>query len=271
MAWLTDRLTRFAATRLGSVSDSFYRRAVQFVRFHDNFDYDGARNGEHALLRVLRRFDPHTVFDVGANVGEWSLEAARTLPDAAIHAFEVVPDTARRLEERTRDQASIRVNAIGLSEAPGRAEADVCADESWLSSIVQGATAIHEGRFAKVSCELTTGDAYCAANGIARIDMLKLDVEGAEGLALAGFETMLADGRIDVIQFEYGMANIYSRFLLIDAYRMLGRHGFAIGKLYPDGVRFKPYHPADEDLRGPNYVAVASRRADLMRAFERFR
>jgi FkbM family methyltransferase len=271
VAWLTDRLTRVAATRLGRVSDSLYRRAVQFVRFHDNFEYDAARNGEHALLRALQPFDPHTVFDAGANLGEWSLAAARMLPHAAIHAFEVVPDTARRLGENTRGQARIRINAIGLSDSPGRAEADVCADESWLSSIVDGATAIHEGRFAKVSCELTTGDAYCAANDIARIDMLKLDVEGAEGLVLAGLETMLAGGRVDVIQFEYGMANIYSRFLLIDAYRVLGRHGFAIGKLYPDGVRFKPYHPTDEDLRGPNYVAVASRRADLMRAVERFR
>ena len=58
---------------------------------------------------------------------------------------------------------------------------------------------------------------------------------------------------------------------MIYAYALLDRHGFVLGKLGPAGVRFKPYHPADEDLRGPNYVAVAARRADLVRACQRFK
>ena len=270
VAWLRDQLVRIAATRLGRLSDSIYRRAVQVVRFHDNFDYDATRNGELALLRALKPFQPRVVFDVGANLGEWSRAAAQILPSAAVHAFEIVPETAQRLSESARGDARIRVNAIGLSDKPGREAADTYPDEPWLASIVPGADAINKRPSIKVSCEVTTGDAYCAACDVARIDLLKLDVEGAEGLVLAGFKAMLSQQRIDVIQFEYGMANIYSRFLLIDAYALLSRHGFAIGKLYPDGVRFKPYDPADEDLRGPNYVAVTSRRADLVRACQRF-
>jgi FkbM family methyltransferase len=270
VAWLTDRLTRFAATRLGRVSDSIYRRAVQFARFHDNFDYDTSRNGERALLHALQPFRPRTVFDVGANLGEWALAAAQILPSASVHAFEIVPETARRLADATRGHARIQVNAIGLADEPGRVVADTYPDEPWLASIVQGADAINAGRSTKISCEVTTGDAFCAARGIAHVDLLKLDVEGAEGDVLAGFAKMLDRQQIDAIQFEYGMANIYSRFLLIDAYGLLTRAGFVIGKLYPDGVRFKPYHPADEDLRGPNHVAVASRRADLVRACQRF-
>ena len=61
--------------------------------------------------------------------------------------------------------------------------------------------------------EVQTGDAYCTRHRIERIDLLKIDVEGAEHLVLRGFERMLHERRIEVIQFEYGLANIYTHHL----------------------------------------------------------
>jgi hypothetical protein len=45
-------------------------------------------------------------------------------------------------------------------------------------------------------------------------------------------------------------------------------HGYAVGKLMPRGVRFKSYHPMDEDFRGPNYVAVNGLRQDIVTAVQ---
>jgi FkbM family methyltransferase len=41
-------------------------------------------------------------------------------------------------------------------------------------------------------------DTYCTENGIAHIDVLKVDVQGHEPAVLRGAERMLSEGRIDV-------------------------------------------------------------------------
>ena len=43
----------------------------------------------------------------------------------------------------------------------------------------------------------------CAEHGIDRVGLLKIDTEGMEGAVLAGCERLLAEQRIDAIQFEY--------------------------------------------------------------------
>jgi hypothetical protein len=115
---------------------------------------------------------------------------------------------------------------------------------------------IHKTDFENIVCSVHDGDSYCARNKIGAIDFLKIDTEGHEGSVLAGFRDMIGRSKIRVIQFEYGMANIYSGYLLKDIYRLLNDQ-YEIGKIYPNFVDFKKYHPKDEDFLGPNYIAVA--------------
>lgn len=231
-----------------------------FLRAYENHDYDIDRNGEAWLLERLRPLRPKVVFDVGANVGDWSMRAAVALPEATIHAFEPVPDTHGAL---ARSAASlpgrIIANASGLSDRDGAIALTVMADDSTLSSIVK----LHEGEGRQVDCAMRAGDAYMAEQGIDRIDLLKIDVEGAEHLVLAGFARALAEGRIDVIQFEYGQANIVTRFLLRDFHLLLESHGYSVGKLYPARVDFRAYRFEHEDFIGPNFVAVRAGREDV--------
>lgn len=231
-----------------------------FLRAYENYDYNIDRNGEAWLLERLRPLRPKVVFDVGANVGDWSMRAAVALPEATIHAFEPVPDTHGAL---ARSAASlpgrIIANASGLSDRDGAIALTVMADDSTLSSIVK----LHEGEGRQVECVMRAGDAYMAEQGIDRIDLLKIDVEGAEHLVLAGFARALAEGRIDVIQFEYGQANIVTRFLLRDFHLLLESHGYSVGKLYPARVDFRAYRFEHEDFIGPNFVAVRAGREDV--------
>ena len=127
-------------------------------------------------------------------------------------------------------------------------------DDSTLSSMV----ALHEGQGRNIDCAMRSGDAYMAEQGIDRIDLLKIDVEGAEHLVLQGLAGALAGGRIGVIQFEYGQANIVTRFLLRDFHLLLESHGYSVGKLYPNRVDFRRYRFEHEDFIGPNFVAVPS-------------
>jgi hypothetical protein len=111
-----------------------------------------------------------------------------------------------------------------------------------------------------------TGDDYVSAEGLSRIDFLKIDVEGAEHLVLEGFEKTFSREAIDLVQFEYGKVSILTHFLLLDYYRLFESKGFVVGKLFPDGVDFRPYSLDHEDFIGPNFVACRKARTDLIDA-----
>src|SRR4051794_14022834 len=53
------------------------------------------------LLDLIPREDVHTVFDVGANRGTWSVLARLYYPLAEIHAFEPLPQCQTMFRERT--------------------------------------------------------------------------------------------------------------------------------------------------------------------------
>jgi len=276
-ALLTPGARRWLNRRL--MADRYHPRTRQLAElFWDgmlvwkNSQYSFAENGEAALLRQLARFAPAVVIDAGANVGEWSLAALATLPDALVHAFEIVAPTAAALERNTvafRDR--IVVNAVGLADREGEITVYTVPDISDRASTLPDAMKL--GGFERIRPEvvevtgrITTGDAYVRQHGIAKIDFLKIDVEGAELAVLQGFAEAFDRQAIDIVQFEYGTINLRTRHLLEDFYRFFTERGFEVGKLYPEGVAFKPFEPADEDFVGPNYIACHRRRRDIIDA-----
>jgi len=104
---------------------------------------------------------------------------------------------------------------------------------------------------------------------VERIDILKIDVEGAENLVLEGFGAAISGGQIEVVQFEYGRVNIITHFLLRDFYEFFESRGYVIGKLFPDHVDFRVYALEDEDFLGPNHFAVRKARSDIVDALRK--
>ena len=111
-----------------------HRRSPLVTRLHNlavfiddacsNVGLDIADDGEMDLLRRLVPLGFRTAVDAGAHTGDWSLRAAECWPAVAIHAFEVAPETYRRLDaavsvSSARDR--IVLNECGLGESTGTA------------------------------------------------------------------------------------------------------------------------------------------------------
>lgn len=263
-----DELHRRAVHAVASRRDRRLFRAMRrvarsYLDLDGNLSYDPHRNGEERVLRILGP-GARCLFDVGANVGDWTLLAARHAPQAELHAFELVPPTAERLAARVGDHPRVHVNEVGLSDAEGEVQVRFYPRSTELSSMV---TAFGGDDFEWRTARTTTGDRYCDEHAIDRIDLLKIDVEGAEQLVLRGFEQRLRSGAVAAIQFEYGQANALTGVLMRDFYEHLGTRGFRLGKIFPTSVAFAPYAVAThEDFRGPNVLAVHESRQDLLRA-----
>jgi FkbM family methyltransferase len=232
-----------------------------FVQCCENYNYNPKTNGEYYLLRVLASRSMNCVFDVGANVGHWTIVAHEICPAATIHAFEIVPQVFDRLRHNTSGLPSIVANNFGLADSQGPVSVKFFHDDPELSSLID---VPYDRASVWVPSSTVTGDAYCEQRGINRVDLLKIDTEGSELMVLRGLNGILSSGGIDVIQFEYSRLNIVRRFLLKDFYDVLGDSQYAIGKLFPNHVAFKPYDLLDETFMGPNYVAVRRARPDLI-------
>jgi FkbM family methyltransferase len=218
-------------------------------------------NGESWLIERTSKRNFTTIFDVGANIGDWTNYAARFHPGAKIHSFEIVPSTFARLRENTATLGDrVFANAFGLSDANGEVDVFVAPDNAYVSSMYDfGGVGC-----GKVKCKVQRGEDYARVNDIRKIDILKIDVEGAESRVLRGFGDMFTRGNIRLVQFEYNRGAIASRYLLIDFYDFFTQRGYVLGKLTPDGVIFRDYEYAYEDFNGPNYVACLAGDRELI-------
>lgn len=244
--------------------------ALFYRQFYESGRAGIANNGEALIVTRLSRLNRlEVVFDVGANVGAYSTMVLEISPHAELHLFEIAPPTYAKLSSRLANRSNIRLNPFGLADEPGEIEIDYFPEHDTVTSLVKGvAGGIHADPTRPLKVPVQTGNIYCEQYGVTKIDLLKIDVEGAEHLVLKGFENMLKKRRIPVIQFEYGLANIYTHHLLLDYHRYFDELGYKLGKLRARGVEFRDYNPLHEDFIGPNFVAVHSDRGDLIGALQ---
>jgi FkbM family methyltransferase len=259
MASLCYQLARHRRTAILRWAAGKCRR---YLECYENFrNYDFRRNGEARVLQALAGEDFRCIFDAGANVGDWTALALDRFPAAQIHCFEVLEETARKLEDRMHHRSNVIVNAVGLADAEREVTLKCFPGASALTSIYD---APHDLPSHAARGRLMAGETYLRDRGIEHVDYLKIDVEGAEHLVLQGLAPALERGAVDVIQFEYGQGSIITKFLLRDFYAFLQPLGYRLGKIYPNHVEFRDYEFAHEDFLGPNFLAVRAQRDDLI-------
>lgn len=214
-------------------------------------------NGELYLIKSAKEYFKSQniiVFDVGANHGQWSMLVKNTFPNSSIYCFEIIPKTFTKLAENCEKKEGFTLNQFGLSNINGEVEVTFFPSEDTGSSIQ---ALPWDCPSITVTSHVVSGDQYSQENNINEIDFLKIDTEGHELAVLKGFNNLLKDGRITLIQFEYGMTYIPPRITLGDVYHLLSPYGYSIGRLHPAGVKFKLYDMfEDENFRAGNYVAV---------------
>jgi len=284
---LASRLAAFArsdrATKRAAVETLLLDRVIRRPIVYTDADglryvlYPGenagaylANRGNYEVAEVrfcTRTLAPgQTVVDVGANIGLYTLLAAKSVgPDGNVHAFEPEPENARRI------RVNLALNGVGnveLFEAavystPGVVELNVFAPEfnAWHSigrpEVVDPAhpsTPVEPT--ATIEVPAVTLDDHCRTHAIDRIDLLKVDVEGAELDVLKGARELLAQRAARTILFEASLPQIAALgHAADDCFGLLAEHGYTTSSLTADG-ELGPAVGAPTSEYG-NYVAVA--------------
>jgi len=210
---------------------------------------------EHGETWIQQRFSGkfNTIFDVGANIGEWTNMTRSYQPNADIHMFEIVPQTYHRLLNNIEIDDRMYSNSFGLLDVAGPVPMKHKTTYDALSTIV---TDVRLDDSVPLTGLAFTGDQYVQSRGIDVIDYLKVDTEGAEGKVFQGFYNTFKEGKVRVVQFEYSFICVLTKWMLIDSYKFFEPLGFKLGRLKPDHIEFHDYTLIDEDFKGPEYVAV---------------
>lgn len=156
-----------------------------------------------------------TVVDGGANVGDVAQHMLANFSAATIYAFEPDPICFRALTSRYREEPRVKAFALGLSNSAEPLTLHQYA-ESGLNAIrplSAGSSPFLEGygtaATGAVSVPMTTLDAFAAQEHLARIDFLKLDLQGWEVVCLRGARSLLKSGRIGAIYVEVNFVGLY--------------------------------------------------------------
>jgi FkbM family methyltransferase len=197
-------------------------------------------------LAIERVVQPGMVcMDIGAHFGEVALHmAARAGKNGRVYAFEPEPQTYERLikhAERNERRMPIVTSPLALSDRTGPSvlyAMDGDADNQGLGSLLNSRPQLTQ----QIEVQSSTLDAFVKAQKLERLDVIKIDIQGAEIRCLRGAHETLR--RFNPILFlEISPADLKSGgWDSRDLCEVLEVYGYAIYRL-KKGVAGKPINP----------------------------
>jgi len=143
-----------------------------------------------AMMALFELEEPgFTFFDVGANVGLYTLLCAKFFPDSTIVAFEPAPDTARIARKLLRvNGVQARLEECALGAELGEAQLFLSAVSDASNSLVEG----FKENVGTVTVQVDTLDRFAREAGLAP-RVMKIDAESFEPQVIEGGRKLLAE------------------------------------------------------------------------------
>ena len=191
-----------------------------------------------ARLRHVVRADAPVVLDVGAHVGQSNRLFRRLFPRATIWSFEPDPESYAALSDAIDPAQPGGTVRVALADRDGTATfhrnpightSSLLARSETSRDSIDLARARAEGRptalpVERIEVPVRRLDGWCAERGVTAVDLLKVDVQGAEVAVLAGTEGVLP--ATVTVAVEISFFDLYERsssFLEVEA--LLRPHG----------------------------------------------
>jgi FkbM family methyltransferase len=165
--------------------------------------------------RILEKAPEPVICDVGAHHGQTAKRYADLVPKARIYCFEPYEDSFRELASSVKGYDRITPVQLAVADSTGSRSYYINKTSSTSSLLPSSAESSRhiESRFmsrmATVEVPVTTLDAFCEAQAIDHINVLKLDIQGGELMALHGAAGLLANAKIDVVYTEVLFSPLY--------------------------------------------------------------
>lgn len=202
----TWRLRGYADLTIGETRFKFFDPELRYSHEIRRGQYEPGVT--EAFRKVIQPGD--TVLDIGAHMGLYTvLSAKMTGPGGAVWAFEPDPVSREVLNRNVQLNALTHVKVLPIAISSGPGQASLTAGRFGRSGSTIG-SGLSETKGARVIDVPTASlDDFVAAHGISP-SVAKVDVEGAEGLVLAGGQRTFA--KLRAVIFELHPEKLKSSF-----------------------------------------------------------
>jgi FkbM family methyltransferase len=230
------------------IADGFDKRAIAVEIL--NFD-----SYEKECLEMILKLIPEkaVIFDIGANIGWFTLTIAKSIKNTQIYAFEPIKHTYQQLAYNLKLNNINNVKAVNsaLGENEGTTSFFYYKEGSGNASMRKLSS---EYKAERVKGKVMKLDDFVAKNRIKRIDFLKCDVEGAELMVFKGglesikkFKPVIFAELLRKWSKPFG----YHPNDVIDLLGDIGYKCFVINK-----GRLKPFGRVNEETKETNFFFI---------------
>lgn len=139
-----------------------------------------------SLIRTRSRMEywippqvaPEVIMDIGGNVGLTTVYFSHHFPDARIHTFEPVPANYELLKKNTDRLPAVTTYPVALGSEDASASIDACIEEGNEGGYTLFGLENDPG--AKQTIDIRNAAAIMSEIGLTKVDLIKIDTEGAE-------------------------------------------------------------------------------------------
>jgi FkbM family methyltransferase len=208
-------------------------------------------------------------FDVGANAGLFAISAAKKIGGKGIFAFEPCSSTYALLKENLQSNRLADVNVVQTALGDSIGEGVLQINARGKDGLNTLGKPIHSESqvVGREDVRITTLDVFMKEHNVSRVDVMKVDIEGAELMMFRGARDLLARNDAPLILYEgFGFLSRGFGYHPVEIIWFLESCGYIlfllnsetgeISKLKPDYqydsmvIAVKPNHPAYTKLRG---------------------
>jgi FkbM family methyltransferase len=216
------------------------------------YDY----NEMNFLLRYLRGND--AFLDIGANVGIYTLLAASKIQSGSVYSFEVLPKNYNRLIQNLQlnQFQQVKPYAIAVSDFTGTTALNIAEGDS-MPFITNNATDN------TITVTTDTLDNLLQYESVANLTLAKMDIEGAEILALKGAISLLKKQRPYVWILEINDTVKNFGLQKQDVVKFLEDYGYKLYQYDADTNQIQAI--TVEQKQGNNVLAIADFAIDFVR------
>ncbi|PCI98572.1 MAG: methyltransferase FkbM [Flavobacteriales bacterium] len=210
-----------------------------------NYKDDFISGEEKFIANYFLGLDSPVVFDVGANVGNYSKKLLTSQKDITVYAFEPHPKTYVNLTANI-EASNFKSFNVGVGKEKGEFELfdyldqDGSSHASLYKEVIED---IHKRESVKHLVSIISLDEFVLEHNVGVIDLLKIDTEGNELNVLKGFSKHIENKNVKAIHFEFNEMNIASKTSFKDFWDLLPNYTFY--RLLPGGrmLELKSYAP----------------------------
>jgi FkbM family methyltransferase len=185
-----------------------------------------------------------TILDIGANVGYYSLLAARN-SRAKVYSFEPISSTFEKLERNKRLNKFANINPFRYVVSDKLGMVKIYLGDQLnrgMSSMIKGELLSDE--FEEV--EAIVLDEFCQRHSIDKVDLVKIDVEGSEMLVLGGMNKILDVSRpLIMIEVDKETQAKFG-YSIYDIYNILGKKGYKPYRILENKEIQKIHEPEEQ-------------------------